>query len=41
MAKPYILVVDDEPDLVETLATMLESKGVEVDAPMTAWKQKS
>jgi len=30
MANPYILVVDDEPDLVETVATMLESKGVEV-----------
>jgi CheY-like chemotaxis protein len=30
MAKPYILVVDDEPDVVETLTTMLESKGVEV-----------
>lgn len=30
MAKPYVLVVDDEPDLVETVATMLESKGVEV-----------
>ncbi len=27
---PYILVVDDEPDIVETLALMLESKGCEV-----------
>ncbi|MBW1710782.1 MAG: response regulator [Deltaproteobacteria bacterium] len=27
---PYILVVDDEPDIVETVALMLESKGCEV-----------
>ncbi|MBW2060342.1 MAG: response regulator [Deltaproteobacteria bacterium] len=26
----YILVVDDEPDIVETVAMMLESKGCEV-----------
>ena len=30
MAQPYILVVDDDPDLVETVAMMLESKGCEV-----------
>jgi DNA-binding response OmpR family regulator len=30
MAKKYILVVDDDPDLVETVAMMLESKGFEV-----------
>jgi CheY-like chemotaxis protein len=30
MANPYILVVDDDPDLVETVAMMLESKGCEV-----------
>ena len=30
MAKKYILVVDDDPDLVETIAMMLESKGFEV-----------
>ena len=30
MAKKYILVVDDDPDLVETVAMMLESKGCEV-----------
>lgn len=30
MAKHYILVVDDDPDLVETVAMMLESKGCEV-----------
>ena len=30
MAKNYILVVDDDPDLVETVAMMLESKGCEV-----------
>jgi two-component system, OmpR family, alkaline phosphatase synthesis response regulator PhoP len=29
-AKKYILVVDDDPDLVETVAMMLESKGCEV-----------
>ncbi len=30
MAKKYILVVDDDPDLVETVAMMMESKGCEV-----------
>ncbi len=30
MTQKYILVVDDDPDLVETLAMMLESKGCEV-----------
>ena len=30
MAKKYILVVDDDPDLVDTVAMMLESKGCEV-----------
>lgn len=30
MAKKYILVVDDDPDLVETVSMMLESKGCEV-----------
>jgi DNA-binding response OmpR family regulator len=30
MGKKYILVVDDDPDLVETVAMMLESKGCEV-----------
>jgi len=30
MANKYILVVDDDPDLVETVAMMLESKGCEV-----------
>ena len=30
MSKPYILVVDDDPDLVETVAMMLESKGCDV-----------
>ena len=29
MTNPYILVVDDDPDLVETVAMMLESKGCE------------
>ncbi|MEW6669539.1 MAG: response regulator [Thermodesulfobacteriota bacterium] len=30
MSTKYILVVDDDPDLVETVAMMLESKGCEV-----------
>jgi DNA-binding response OmpR family regulator len=30
MEKKYILVVDDDPDLVETVGMMLESKGMEV-----------
>ncbi len=30
MADKYILVVDDDPDLVETVTMMLESKGCEV-----------
>jgi DNA-binding response OmpR family regulator len=30
MSQKYILVVDDDPDLVETLAMMLESKDCEV-----------
>lgn len=30
MSKKYILVVDDDPDLVETVCMMLESKGCEV-----------
>lgn len=30
MSKKYILVVDDDPDLVETVSLMLESKGCEV-----------
>jgi CheY-like chemotaxis protein len=30
MSDKYILVVDDDPDLVETVALMLESKGCEI-----------
>ena len=30
MTQKYVLVVDDDPDLVETVAMMLESKGCEV-----------
>ncbi len=30
MSRKYILVVDDDPDLVETVAMMLESKDCEV-----------
>ena len=30
MAKKYVLIVDDDPDLVETVCMMLEDKGYEV-----------
>ena len=30
MSKKYVLIVDDDPDLVETVAMMLEEKGYEV-----------
>jgi DNA-binding response OmpR family regulator len=30
MAKKYVLIVDDDPDLVETVSMMLEHKGYEV-----------
>ena len=30
MAGKYVLIVDDDPDLVETVAMMLEGKGFEV-----------
>ncbi len=30
MGKRYILIVDDDPDMVETVGMMLESKGYEV-----------
>jgi DNA-binding response OmpR family regulator len=30
MAKKYVLIVDDDPDIVETVGMMLESKGYEV-----------
>jgi DNA-binding response OmpR family regulator len=30
MAKKYVLIVDDDPDMVETVGMMLESKGFEV-----------
>jgi CheY-like chemotaxis protein len=30
MGKKYVLIVDDDPDLVETVGMMLESKGYEV-----------
>jgi DNA-binding response OmpR family regulator len=30
MARKYVLIVDDDPDLVETVAMMLEAKGYEV-----------
>lgn len=30
MSGKYVLIVDDDPDLVETVAMMLESKGFEV-----------
>jgi DNA-binding response OmpR family regulator len=30
MGKRYVLIVDDDPDIVETIAMMLEAKGYEV-----------
>jgi DNA-binding response OmpR family regulator len=30
MSKKYVLIVDDDPDLVETVGMLLESKGFEV-----------
>jgi len=30
MSRKYVLIVDDDPDLVETVAMMLEAKGYEV-----------
>ncbi|MFZ2447895.1 MAG: response regulator [Syntrophobacteraceae bacterium] len=30
MEKKYVLIVDDDPDMVETVGLMLESKGYEV-----------
>ena len=30
MSKKYVLIVDDDPDLVETVGMMLENKGYEV-----------
>jgi CheY-like chemotaxis protein len=30
MTKKYVLIVDDDPDLVETVSMMLENKGYEV-----------
>jgi DNA-binding response OmpR family regulator len=30
MPKKYVLIVDDDPDMVETVGMMLESKGYEV-----------
>jgi DNA-binding response OmpR family regulator len=30
MGKKYVLIVDDDPDLVETVGMMLEAKGYEV-----------
>lgn len=30
MSKKYVIIVDDDPDLVETVSMLLESKGYEV-----------
>ena len=38
MAKEYILIVDDDPDFVETVAMLLESKGYEVGKAYDAFE---
>jgi DNA-binding response OmpR family regulator len=38
MSKKYILIVDDDPDLVETVGMLLESKGFEVGKAYDAFE---
>ena len=37
--KKLVLVVDDDPDLVEAVALKLESENYGWPRPMTAWKR--
>jgi DNA-binding response OmpR family regulator len=38
MAKEYILIVDDDPDFVETVSMLLENKGYEVGKAYDAFE---
>jgi len=38
MSKKYVLIVDDDPDLVETVGMLLESKGFEVGKAYDAFE---
>jgi DNA-binding response OmpR family regulator len=38
MAKEYILIVDDDPDFVETVSMLLESRGYEVGKAYDAFE---
>lgn len=38
MAKQYILIVDDDPDFVETVSMLLENKGYEVGKAYDAFE---
>jgi DNA-binding response OmpR family regulator len=41
MAGKYVLIVDDDPDLVETVAMMLESKGYEAGKAYDAFEAET
>ncbi len=41
MSKKYVLVVDDDPDLVETVSMLLESKGYEVGKAYDAFEAEA
>ncbi len=41
MSKKYILIVDDDPDLVETVGMMLEAKGFEVGKAYDAFEAET
>ncbi|MFW6123545.1 MAG: response regulator, partial [Thermodesulfobacteriota bacterium] len=41
MDKKYVLVVDDDPDLVETVGMLLENKGFEVGKAYDAFEAEA
>lgn len=41
MSKKYVLVVDDDPDLVETVGMLLENKGYEVGKAYDAFEAEA
>lgn len=41
MSQKYVLVVDDDPDLVETVSMLLESKGFEVGKAYDAFEAEA